>query len=146
MNVQTGPEENTDVIFFATTTAPRPGKDIVFDIQCPQPVEVTQGGLPPGWAAPIPLPADTQLLGSTRNATGHSVTLFYNPVDAQAAYDAYAKQLLASGQFPDVLQSITLQDYTSQGLLYAWTPAEQASWQGRACGSMGPRGETCLRV
>ncbi len=42
--------------------------------------------------------------------------------------DAYAKQLLASGQFPDVLQSITLQDYTSQGLLYAWTPAEQASW------------------
>ncbi len=42
--------------------------------------------------------------------------------------DAYAKQLLASGQFPDVLQSITLQDYTSQGLLYAWTPAEQKSW------------------
>jgi len=42
--------------------------------------------------------------------------------------DAYAKQLLASGQFPDVLQSITLQDYTSQGLLYAWTPADQASW------------------
>jgi ABC-type glycerol-3-phosphate transport system substrate-binding protein len=42
--------------------------------------------------------------------------------------DAYAKQLLASGQFPDVLQSITLQDYTSQGLLYAWTPAEQARW------------------
>ena len=42
--------------------------------------------------------------------------------------DAYAKQLLASGQFPDVLQSITLQDYTSQGLLYAWTPAEQSKW------------------
>jgi ABC-type glycerol-3-phosphate transport system substrate-binding protein len=42
--------------------------------------------------------------------------------------DAYAKQLLASGQFPDVLQSITLQDYTSQGLLYAWAPAEQAKW------------------
>jgi raffinose/stachyose/melibiose transport system substrate-binding protein len=42
--------------------------------------------------------------------------------------DAYAKQLLASGQFPDVLQSITLQDYASQGLLYAWTPAEQAKW------------------
>jgi ABC-type glycerol-3-phosphate transport system substrate-binding protein len=42
--------------------------------------------------------------------------------------DAYAKQLLASGQFPDVLQSITLQDYTSQGLLYAWTPAEQKTW------------------
>jgi multiple sugar transport system substrate-binding protein len=42
--------------------------------------------------------------------------------------DAYAKQLLASGQFPDVLQSITLQDYASQGLLYAWTPAEQAQW------------------
>jgi ABC-type glycerol-3-phosphate transport system substrate-binding protein len=42
--------------------------------------------------------------------------------------DAYAKQLLASGQFPDVLQSITLQDYASQGLLYAWTPAEQAGW------------------
>jgi raffinose/stachyose/melibiose transport system substrate-binding protein len=42
--------------------------------------------------------------------------------------DAYAKQLLASGQFPDVLQSITLQDYASQGLLYAWTPAEQARW------------------
>lgn len=42
--------------------------------------------------------------------------------------DAYAKQLLASGQFPDVLQSITLQDYTAQGLLYAWTPAEQKTW------------------
>jgi ABC-type glycerol-3-phosphate transport system substrate-binding protein len=42
--------------------------------------------------------------------------------------DGYAKQLLASGQFPDVLQSITLQDYASQGLLYAWTPAEQAKW------------------
>lgn len=42
--------------------------------------------------------------------------------------DAYAKQLLASGQFPDVLQSITLQDYAGQGLLYAWTPAEQAKW------------------
>jgi len=42
--------------------------------------------------------------------------------------DAYAKQLLASGQFPDVLQSITLQDYTQQGLLYAWTPAEQKTW------------------
>src|SRR6266404_6643302 len=42
--------------------------------------------------------------------------------------DAYAKQLLASGQFPDVLQSITLQDYTKQGLLYAWTPAEQKTW------------------
>jgi raffinose/stachyose/melibiose transport system substrate-binding protein len=34
--------------------------------------------------------------------------------------DGYAKQLLASGQFPDVLQSITLQDYAKQGLLYAW--------------------------
>lgn len=42
--------------------------------------------------------------------------------------DAYAKQLLASGQFPDVLQSITIQDYTQQGLLYAWTPAEQKTW------------------
>jgi ABC-type glycerol-3-phosphate transport system substrate-binding protein len=42
--------------------------------------------------------------------------------------DAYAKQLLASGQFPDVLQSITVQDYTQQGLLYAWTPAEQKTW------------------
>jgi multiple sugar transport system substrate-binding protein len=42
--------------------------------------------------------------------------------------DGYAKQLLASGQFPDVLQSITVQDYASQGLLYAWTPVEQAKW------------------
>ena len=42
--------------------------------------------------------------------------------------DAYAKQLLASGQFPDVLQSITLQDYTQQGLLYAWTAAEKKTW------------------
>jgi ABC-type glycerol-3-phosphate transport system substrate-binding protein len=42
--------------------------------------------------------------------------------------DGYAKQLLASGQFPDVLQAITPQDYTSQGLLYAFTPAEVASW------------------
>ena len=46
-SVQIGPEENTDVIFFATTTAPRPGKDIVFDIECPQPVEVTQGAWSP---------------------------------------------------------------------------------------------------
>jgi ABC-type glycerol-3-phosphate transport system substrate-binding protein len=42
--------------------------------------------------------------------------------------DGYAKQLLASGQFPDVLQSITVQDFASQGLLYAWTPAERADW------------------
>src|SRR6202043_1064605 len=42
--------------------------------------------------------------------------------------DGYAKQLLASGQFPDALQSITVQDFAKQGLLYAWTPAEQASW------------------
>ena len=38
--------------------------------------------------------------------------------------DAYAKQLLASGQFPDVLQAITPQDYVKNGLLYAFTPAE----------------------
>ena len=56
---------------------------------------------------------------------GTTVTLLPSPTTDR---DAYAKQLLASGQFPDVLQSITLQDYTSQGLLYAWTPAEQASW------------------
>jgi ABC-type glycerol-3-phosphate transport system substrate-binding protein len=42
--------------------------------------------------------------------------------------DGYAKQLLASGQFPDVLQAITPQDYVSQGLLYAFSPAEVASW------------------
>jgi raffinose/stachyose/melibiose transport system substrate-binding protein len=42
--------------------------------------------------------------------------------------DGYAKQLLASGQFPDVLQAITPQDYVSQGLLYAFTPAEVKSW------------------
>jgi ABC-type glycerol-3-phosphate transport system substrate-binding protein len=42
--------------------------------------------------------------------------------------DAYAKQLLASGQFPDVLQAITPQDYAAQGLLYPFTPAEVASW------------------
>jgi ABC-type glycerol-3-phosphate transport system substrate-binding protein len=42
--------------------------------------------------------------------------------------DGYAKQLLASGQFPDVLQAITPQDYVSQGLLYAFTPSEVASW------------------
>jgi ABC-type glycerol-3-phosphate transport system substrate-binding protein len=42
--------------------------------------------------------------------------------------DAYAKQLLASGQFPDVLQAITPQDYVSQHLLYAFTAAEVASW------------------
>ncbi len=42
--------------------------------------------------------------------------------------DGYAKQLLASGQFPDVLQAITPQDYVSKGLLYAFTPAEVASW------------------
>jgi ABC-type glycerol-3-phosphate transport system substrate-binding protein len=42
--------------------------------------------------------------------------------------DAYAKQLLASGQFPDVLQAITPQDYAQQGLLYPFTPAEVASW------------------
>src|ERR1700745_1369117 len=56
---------------------------------------------------------------------GITVTLLPSPTTDR---DAYAKQLLASGQFPDVLQSITLQDYTSQGLLYAWTPAEQKTW------------------
>jgi ABC-type glycerol-3-phosphate transport system substrate-binding protein len=56
---------------------------------------------------------------------GITVTLLPSPTTDR---DAYAKQLLASGQFPDVLQSITLQDYTSQGLLYAWSPAEEASW------------------
>ncbi len=42
--------------------------------------------------------------------------------------DGYAKQLLASGQFPDVLQAITPQDYVSQGLLYAFSKPEVASW------------------
>src|SRR5258708_3645457 len=56
---------------------------------------------------------------------GITVTLLPSPTTDR---DAYAKQLLASGQFPDVLQSITLQDYTSQGLLYPWTPAEHAGW------------------
>jgi raffinose/stachyose/melibiose transport system substrate-binding protein len=56
---------------------------------------------------------------------GVSVQLLPSPTTDR---DGYAKQLLASGQFPDVLQSITLQNYTSQGLLYAWTPREQAKW------------------
>jgi ABC-type glycerol-3-phosphate transport system substrate-binding protein len=42
--------------------------------------------------------------------------------------DGYAKQLLASGQFPDVLQAITPQDYAGEGLLYPFTPSEVASW------------------
>jgi ABC-type glycerol-3-phosphate transport system substrate-binding protein len=41
--------------------------------------------------------------------------------------DAYAKQLLASGQFPDVLQAITPQDYVKTGQLYAFTPDEVKS-------------------
>ena len=51
-----------------------------------------------------------------------------NRVVAPGDRDSYAKQLLASGQFPDVLQAITPQDYTQQGLLYPFTPAEVASW------------------
>jgi ABC-type glycerol-3-phosphate transport system substrate-binding protein len=42
--------------------------------------------------------------------------------------DGYAKQLLASGQFPDVLQAITPQDFVKSGLLQAFTKREVASW------------------
>jgi len=42
--------------------------------------------------------------------------------------DGYAKQLLASGQFPDVLQAITPQDFVKSGLLAPFTKAEVASW------------------
>jgi raffinose/stachyose/melibiose transport system substrate-binding protein len=42
--------------------------------------------------------------------------------------DAYAKQLLASGQFPDVLQGITPQDYVKAGQLEPFTPEEVKSW------------------
>lgn len=35
----------------------------------------------------------------------------------------YAKQLLASGQFPDVLQSINTQDFVDAGVLQAWDSA-----------------------
>jgi len=80
----------------------------------PSTVEVTQGSLPSGWTAPIPLPADIQLLGSTRNAAGHSVTLYYNPTDAQAAYDAYTKQLLAAG-FTAPFQQASMGGFTSSG-------------------------------
>jgi ABC-type glycerol-3-phosphate transport system substrate-binding protein len=42
--------------------------------------------------------------------------------------DGYAKQLLASGQFPDVLQGITPQDFVKSGLLASFTKKEVASW------------------
>lgn len=35
----------------------------------------------------------------------------------------YAKQLLASGQFPDLLQSINTQEFVDAGLLASWDPA-----------------------
>lgn len=76
------------------------------------PVEVTPGSLPPGWTAPVPLPADTPLLGSTRSAAGQSVTLYYNPTDAQASYDTYTKQLLAAG-FTVPFQSASMGGFTT---------------------------------
>ncbi|WP_433170688.1 ABC transporter substrate-binding protein [Actinoallomurus sp. CA-150999] len=38
--------------------------------------------------------------------------------------DAYAKQLLASGQFPDVLQAVSPSGFAEHGNLYAWSDEE----------------------
>ncbi len=61
------------------------------------PAEVTAGSLPPGWTSPVPLPASVPILGSVRYNTQHSIMVYYNPSNGQAAFDAYAAQLRAAG-------------------------------------------------
>ncbi len=61
------------------------------------PAEVTAGSLPAGWTSPVPLPVGVPLLGSVRNTLQHTITLYYNPSNAQAAVDAYIAQLRAAG-------------------------------------------------
>ncbi|MEV0408587.1 extracellular solute-binding protein [Actinoallomurus sp. NPDC050550] len=43
--------------------------------------------------------------------------------------DAYAKQLLASGQFPDVLQAVSPQGFAESGKLAPWTDSELKNYQ-----------------
>jgi hypothetical protein len=46
-NVQTGAETNTDTIALQTTTAPRPGQDIVFEVVSSEPVNIVSAGWEP---------------------------------------------------------------------------------------------------
>ncbi|MFI6741856.1 ABC transporter substrate-binding protein [Nonomuraea sp. NPDC050451] len=43
--------------------------------------------------------------------------------------NAYAKQLLASGQLPDVMQAVAPAGFAESGNLYAWTPEELQAYQ-----------------
>ncbi|MGW3728507.1 ABC transporter substrate-binding protein [Streptomyces sp. NPDC000851] len=43
--------------------------------------------------------------------------------------NGYAKQLLASGQFPDVLQAVAPAGFAESGNLYAWTDKELAQYE-----------------
>ncbi len=58
--------------------------------------DVTPGSLPKGWISPVPLP-DAPILGSLRADLQQSVTLYFDPVNAQTAADAYTNQLRAAG-------------------------------------------------
>jgi ABC-type glycerol-3-phosphate transport system substrate-binding protein len=49
---------------------------------------------------------------------------------------AYAKQLLASGQFPDVMVAVSPAGFAESGNLYAWTPDELKDFACANCGAI----------
>jgi hypothetical protein len=58
--------------------------------------DVTVGSLPKGWTSPVPLP-DVPVLGTVRAGTQQTMTLYFNPGNAQTAAEAYINQLRAAG-------------------------------------------------
>jgi len=60
---------------------------------------VTVGALPPGWKSPAPLPNAQPLLGSVL-APNNQADIYYQPLDAAAALQAYTAQLRAAGFLP----------------------------------------------
>lgn len=58
--------------------------------------DVTVGSLPQGWTPPVPLP-DAPILGTVRAGTQQTMTLYFNPANAQTAAEAYINQLRAAG-------------------------------------------------
>lgn len=75
---------------------------------------VTVGALPPAWTAPVPLPAGDPILGTVRDHAQRSVTIYYRPQDAFAAYHAYLTQLSADGFTPaPIWNSGGFQDFTN---------------------------------
>jgi ABC-type glycerol-3-phosphate transport system substrate-binding protein len=50
---------------------------------------------------------------------------------------AYAKQLLASGQFPDVMVAVSPAGLAESGNLYAWQPEELKDFACPTCGAIG---------